>query len=151
MSARDPGGGSPAWADAALAAALFAIDPAGCRGVVLRARVGPVRERWLGLARGLLPPRAPMRQLPLNIADDRLLGGLDLAATLRVGRPLAQTGLLAEADGGVVFIAMAERLPAGLVARLTAALDQRALVVQRDGIEQRQSTASSSVNRRSSG
>lgn len=138
--ARDWGCGSAAWADAALAAALFAIDPAGCRGVVLRARVGPVRERWLGLARGLLPPHAPMRQLPLNIGDDRLLGGLDLAATFRAGHPVAQTGLLAEADGGVVFISMAERLPAALAARLGAVLDQRAVILQRDGIEQRQST-----------
>ena len=46
-------------------------------------------------------------------ATDRLLGGLDLAATLRAGRPMPQRGLLAEADGGVLVLAMAERLAAG--------------------------------------
>jgi len=38
------------------------------------------------------------------------------------------------ADGGVVLLAMAERLSGSTVARVTAALDSGALVVQRDGI-----------------
>ena len=54
-----------------------------------------------------------MRRLPLHAGDDRLLGGLDLAATLQAGRPVAQNGLLAEADGGVVVLAMAERIEPG--------------------------------------
>ena len=39
----------------------------------------------------------------------RLLGGLDLAATLHAGRPVAERGMLAEANGGIVLLAMAER------------------------------------------
>ncbi len=95
--------------DAVVAAALFAVDPVGVGGVAVAARAGPVREAWLALLRGLLPPSAPMRRVPLHVTDDRLLGGLDLAATLRAGRPIAQRGLLAEADGGIVLLAMAER------------------------------------------
>ena len=53
----------------------------------------------------------PVRHIPLHIADGRLLGGLDLNATLLAGRPVAERGLLAEADGGVLVLAMAERLP----------------------------------------
>lgn len=105
---------------------------------MLRARAGPVRERWLACARGLLPPAAPLRRLPPNLADDRLLGGLDLAATLGAGRPVAQSGILAEADGGVVVLCMAERTSAGLAARLGAVLDRREVAVERDGIERRQ-------------
>lgn len=76
--------GSP-WTDACLAAALFAIDPAGTGGIMLRARPGPVREEWLALLRALLPPEAPFRRVPLHVTDGRLLGGLDLASTLRAG------------------------------------------------------------------
>lgn len=111
------------WGDAAAAAALLALDPAGLGGVVLRARAGPVRERWLDLLRAFLPPAAPLRRIPPGIVDSRLLGGLDLAATLRAGKPVAERGLLAEADGGVVVLPMAERLPAATAARLAQAMD----------------------------
>ena len=108
------------WTDAATAAALFAVDPAGTGGVALRALAGPVRDRWLGLLRALLPGDAPLRRVPLGIADGRLVGGLDLAATLRAGRPVAERGVLAQADGGAVVLAMAERLPPGTAARISS-------------------------------
>ena len=123
--------------DAVLAAVLFAVDPAGTGGVSVAARAGPARDAWLELVRGLLPPSAPVRRVPLHVTDDRLLGGLDLAATLRAGRPVAQRGLLAEADGGVVLLAMAERLADATAARLTAVLDSGEVVLERDGLAQR--------------
>ncbi len=125
---------SIAWSDAALAAALFAIDPAGTGGVAVRAPAGPAREEWLGMVRAWLAPAAPWRRVPLGIADDRLLGGLELAATLRAGRPVAARGLLAEADGGVVVLAMAERLPVATAARLAAVMDTGAVRLERDGV-----------------
>lgn len=103
------------------AAALFAIDPQGLAGIWLRARPGPARERWLALLHTLLPQ--PPRRLPAHIDDHRLLGGLDLAATLRSGRPVQQPGLLAESNGGVLALAMAERMPPALAARLSAVID----------------------------
>ena len=126
-----------AWGDAALAAALLAIDPAGLGGVSLRGGAGPVRDRWLALLRAELPPDGPWRRVPHNAGDDGLLGGLDLAATLRAGRPIAHGGVLAAADGGVVVLAMAERVSSMTAARLAAALDDGAVVLQRDGLSLR--------------
>ena len=131
---------SPVWADATLAAALFAVDPAGLGGVALRAPAGPVREQWLALQRGLLGAGVAQRRLPLHIRDERLLGGLDLTATLQAGRPVAQRGLLAEVDGGVLLVAMAERLPAATAARLASVIDRGEVVVERDGVAQRHAT-----------
>ena len=111
------------WADARLAAALFAVDPAGTGGVALRARAGAARDSWLAVMRADLPEGPGLRRVPLNVSDDRLLGGLDLEATLQVGRAVVSRGLLAEAQGGVLLMPMAERLPAGTVARLAAARD----------------------------
>ncbi|MGQ0592473.1 MAG: magnesium chelatase subunit D [Gammaproteobacteria bacterium] len=122
------------WSDAALAAALIAVDPAGTGGAAVRALPGPVRDRWLALIRELLPPDIPVRRIPLHVSDGRLLGGLDLAATLAAGRPIAERGLLAEADGGVVVLSMAERLTPSTVARLAAAFDTQAVLVERDGL-----------------
>ena len=123
-----------AWSDAAFVAAVLAVDPAGVAGVSLRAEAGPVRARWLGLLRALLPAEAPMRRVPLGIGDGRLLGGLDLAATLRAGRPVAEQGLLAESHGGVVVLAMAERLGDASAARLSATLDFGEVVAARDNV-----------------
>ena len=111
------------WDDAALVAALFAVDPAGLGGVRLRGLPGPARDAWLRLLREGLPEAAPLRRVPLHVADDRLLGGLDLAATLGAGRPVTQSGIIAEASGGVLLLAMAERVSAAVAGRLTAALD----------------------------
>ena len=121
-----------AWADAVLALLLFAIDLPGT-GVALRAGAGPVRDRWLALLRTQLDVQ-PMRRLPLHIRDERLLGGLDLTATLQAGRPVALRGLLADSDGGVLVVAMAERLEAGTAARLAAVIDRGEVVAERDGV-----------------
>jgi len=124
-------GTDPRWRDACLAAALFAVDPVGT-GVALRALAGPIRARWLALLRGLLP-EGPVRTVPLNVADARLLGGLDLALTLQSGRPVAERGILAEADGGVVLLAMTERLPAAAAARIAAVMDSGAVEAAQAG------------------
>lgn len=126
-----------AWSDAATAAQLFAVDPVGTGGVLVRSRAGPVRERWLTMLRAAVPISQPLKRLPLHIADGRLLGGLDLNATLLAGRPVAERGLLAEADGAVLVVAMAERLPSGTAVHITAAMDARETIVERDGLSLR--------------
>lgn len=123
------------WADAGLAAALCAIDRPGLAGLVLRAGAGPVRDLWLDGLRALLPAGAPWRRLPLNVPDSRLLGGLDLVATLRAGRPVAQPGVLVEANGGALVVAGIERMGALLAARLAAVTESRTVAVERGGTE----------------
>ena len=112
---------APSWDEAVRAAAVFALDPAGIGGVALRAPAGVTRDRWLGVLRGMVA--GPVRKLPASVAEDRLLGGLDLAATLAAGAPRRVRGALCEADGGVVLLAMAERLPTGAAARIALAQD----------------------------
>ncbi|HSO81930.1 magnesium chelatase subunit D [Thiocapsa sp.] len=125
------------WEDAVLAAALMSVDPVGTGGVALRSLAGPVRDQWLQIMRDLQPPGTPMRRIPLHVSDGRLLGGLDLAATLSAGRPVAERGLLVEANGGIVELAMAERIAAGTAARLTMAFDSGEVVLERDGLAMR--------------
>ena len=74
-------------------ARLVAADPQDCGGVRGPGRGRPGAGR---LARppcaATLPGDGPCAGCPRGIADDRLLGGLDLAATLAAGRPVAQPG-----------------------------------------------------------
>jgi len=121
--------------DAATIAALFAVDPAGLGGVALRAPACAARDDWLALLRALLPSESPFRRVPLNTGDTALLGGLDLGATLQSGRPVALQGLLAQADGGVLLLAMAERMTAGAAARFGSVLDTGQVLLQRDGLD----------------
>ena len=122
--------------DAAQAAVLLALDPVGLGGATLRAPAGPVRDAWLARLRACLPPDAPWKRVPAGIGDDRLLGGLDLAASLARGRPVAGRGVLAAADGGVVVLAMAERLETGTAGRIAAALDTGTVTLAREGLRQ---------------
>ena len=115
-------------------AAMFAVDPCGLGGVALRASASPARDEWLALLRKLLPAGTPQRRVPININDAALLGGLDLGATLSAGRPVAQQGVLAHANDGVVVLAMAERVSLGTAARLAAVLDTQEVAIERDGL-----------------
>ncbi len=128
---------SSAWSDAAWAAAIVAVDAVGVGGACLRGPAGVVRDRWLAMVREGLPTSAPMRRVPLGIGDGRLLGGLDLAATLQTGRPVGERGVLAEADGGVAVLAMVERLSAATAGRIAAVLDTGEVSAARDGVAMR--------------
>ncbi len=97
----------------------------------VRASPGPVRDRFVDMLRAMVA--GPFRRCPPGIADDRLLGGLDLGATLAAGRTVIARGLLAEADGGVVVVGSAERIGAGLAARLGQVLDEGVVSAERDG------------------
>jgi magnesium chelatase subunit D len=121
------------WAEAVQACSLLALDPLALGGAVIRGLPGPARERWLALLRGALPEGAPLRTVPHHSSEDRLLGGLDLPLTLKAGRQVVAQGLLAAGDGGLLVLAMAERLPAATAARIAHAQDRGAVSLEREG------------------
>ena len=109
-----------AWDDALWALTALHIDPVGLRGIWLRAPHGPVRDEWLSMLHHLRPG---VRRLPNNIDSERLLGGLDLSATLNSGRPVTQAGLLAQSDQSLLLAPMAERMAPEAAAILAQVLD----------------------------
>ena len=115
---------------------LFRSDPIGLAGVRVRAGAGPVRDAWLSLLQSLMGESA-WKRMPVNITDERLLGGLDLSATLSAGRPVLQQGVLADVNGGTLILPMAERLPSATSAKLAHVMDSGEIHIVRDGIDQR--------------
>lgn len=107
------------WDHAALALWLVALDPRGLGGIALRARSGPVRDRYVEALRHL---PAPLHKIHPAISPDAILGGLDLAQTLQQGRPVRTAGL--RATSGSFVLTMAERCPPSLAALLAQQLDQ---------------------------
>ena len=63
--------------------------------------------------------------------------GVDLAATLSTGKLVAERGVLAAADGGVIVVPMAERLSIAARTALCEVLDHAEVQVARDGIGER--------------
>ncbi|MFM8346116.1 MAG: magnesium chelatase subunit D, partial [Betaproteobacteria bacterium] len=91
-----------------------------------------VRDEWLRVLQQACPTASMLRRMPQHADESRLLGGLDLAATLKHGRPVVQPGLLSELDGGLLACPMAERLPRRAVAFLCQALDRGHVHVERE-------------------
>ncbi len=118
--------------DAVLAARLFVSAPQVFKGLVLRGP-GPSREALVAA----LAENIALRRLPGHVDDERLLGGINLAASLSAGRPIRQTGLIEEARGGALIAGMAERMDGAIAGRLGQALDEgtTALVLLDDASE----------------
>ena len=127
------GAGMARWSDAVSAAAIFCVDPTGIGGVRLRTGSGALRDAWFAHLRSFLGPDTPLRRVPGSVDDGRLLGGIDLAATLRAGRPVAEKGLLAQSDGAVLVVPMAERMRPVTAALMSAVIDEGTLRIERDG------------------
>lgn len=109
----------------AIACALLALDPGGLKGAVLKGQGGPAQDAFLEALCGMLHGRQ-LHRVPPHTGADRLTGSLDVAETLRTGTPRHDKGLIAEADGGVLLLASAERLAPDKAALIAAALDEGA-------------------------
>lgn len=119
--------------DAKLALLLAACEPR-LGGVLLRGHKGTGKTT---LARGLadlLPGQAPFVELPLGATEDRVIGTIDTAALLVEGTSRFRPGLLAAANGGVLYVDEINLLAPHLVDALLDAAASGEHRVERDGI-----------------
>lgn len=110
-----------AWDDAQWALLALQVDPVRLGGVWLRAGHGPVRDRWLEQLQSV---SCVVQKIPHNMDDDRLLGGMDLTASLQMGSLVSQAGVLSQLDGGIAILPMAERFPRYLLTMLLQIQEQ---------------------------
>ena len=118
---------------AKLALLLNAMDPL-VGGVLLRGQKGSAKST---LARGLaelLPGSAPFIELPVGATEDRVVGTIHLAAALTGGEKRFDPGLLALADGGVLYVDEVNLLPDHLVDVLLDVAASGVNLVEREGI-----------------
>ncbi len=120
--------------DVAKQALLFlAVDPS-LAGVALAAATGSGKSTLARAFAALLPDNAPFVELPLNVTEDRLIGGLDLEATLARGERVVEPGLLARAHGGVLYIDGLNLLDPGVAAHVMDAMARGIVQLERDGV-----------------
>lgn len=113
------------WLDACLIAKIICIDPAGLGGVWLRASAGPTRDLWFDILHKGIAGQVPVLKVPHHTDEIALLGGLDLLQTLQYQKRMYTKGILSQAAGGIIHLAMAERLRAHTVGLISQAFDTR--------------------------
>lgn len=122
---------------ARLALLLLAVEPR-LGGVLIGAGAGSAKTT---LARGFrfiiqAQSRAPLPfvELPLNVSEDRLLGSIDIERAISTGKKRLADGLLAQADGGALFVDHAGLLDDRIASLIAAALDAGEVRIEREGL-----------------
>jgi magnesium chelatase subunit D len=124
--------------DLKLALVLVAVDPS-IGGVLISGERGTAKST---AARGLavLLPKspegksAPFVELPIGATEDRVIGALDISRVLQNGSAELRSGLLARADGGVLYVDEVNLLPDHIVDLLLDAASSGWVTIERDGI-----------------
>ncbi len=112
---------------------LLAVDPS-LGGVAMAAAVGSGKSTLARAFAALLPDGTPFVELPLNITEDRLIGGLNLEAALATGQRVVEQGLLAKADGGVLNVDGLNLLDDAVVTQVMDAMSRGEVRIEREGL-----------------
>ncbi len=114
---------------------LLAVDPS-LGGVVIPSAVGSGKSTLARAFADILPDGTPFIELPLNVTEDRLIGGVDLEATLATGQRVVQHGVLSKAHKGVLYVDSLSLLDSSAVSHVMDAMSRGAVIVEREGLSE---------------
>jgi magnesium chelatase subunit D len=114
---------------------LLAVDQ-GLTGALIGLGSGSAKTSLARSYAALLTEPGSFIHIPLNITIDRLLGGIDIERTLETGSKHDAKGLLAQADGGMVFVDDINLLDTTLANHIASALESGVVRVEREGLSE---------------
>lgn len=112
---------------------LNAIDPR-IGGVLIRGDKGSGKSTLARALADLLPDGAPFVEVPAGATEDRVKGSVDLAQMVADGTVASTGGLLAGANGGVLYVDEVNLLADHIVDLLLDAAASGVNRIERDGI-----------------
>lgn len=119
------------------------VDPSLC-GVVVSGPIGTGKSTLMrsfgSFVHEQIDSAMPVVQVPVGVTDDRLLGGVDIDASIAAGAMRMRSGLLAAADGGYLFTDDVPLLDELSIAAIVRALESQTVIVEREGMSSRAST-----------
>lgn len=113
-------------------ALLIAAVSQSCRGVLISGRRGSGKSTAARSLRELT--EGPWIEVPVSVTEDRLFGAIDTEAAMKDGKKSLLPGLLAEADGGILYIDDVNLFREELLLPLLDAEEAGRFRVERDGI-----------------
>jgi magnesium chelatase subunit D len=125
MTTHDDQAANP-WLLPLLAIELVRAQPRLCNGIWLKSAAGAARDAWWQSARQRwsdVPSLQRVQRIPSSVGVARLLGEIDITASVISGKRQATTGLLQTAADSIAVVSMAERMDASIAAVISQLLD----------------------------
>lgn len=102
------------------------------RTVLIRGGPGSAKTVLARATGGLFGRR--LVNVPLNVTEEQLFGGMDIDATIREGKPVVQKGLLSTADKGILYVDDINLLDQRVLASLLDCVLTGRVVLEREGV-----------------
>ncbi len=102
-------------------------------GVLIRGEKGTAKSTAVRALADLLPDKKVV-ELPISSTEDRVVGTLDIEHTLKTGEKRFEPGVLAEADGNILYVDEVNLLDDHIVDLLLDAAAMGVNIVEREGI-----------------
>ncbi len=118
--------------DDAKRAICCALANPNLRTVLIRGGPGSAKT-VLARAAGPLSGKKVVN-VPVNVAEEQLFGGMDVDATIREGRPVMRKGLLSRADGNILYVDDVNLMDQRVLASLLDCVMSGRAVIEREGI-----------------
>lgn len=81
-----------------------------------------------------ITPDMHITNLPLNVSEDRLLGGLDVDYAIKTGKRLYRSGILKEANNGLLYLDEINLFEDSVIQTVLDVMESGENVVEREGV-----------------
>lgn len=119
---------------AKLALILNVIEPR-CGGVLLIGKKGTGKSTLIRAFKEIIKIlNIPFVEIPINVTEESILGGIDLEKTIKKGEKVFQKGLLSKANGGFIYLEDINLFPNDILSLIFEVQARGENIIEREGI-----------------